>query len=143
MARPRHDIPFATDAEIETFVVRFEACEWPYERWTHRAHLALAVVYLRRYPPGEALAQVRAAIQRYNKACGDPNGYHETITVLFMRRVNWALHYELTGTLVQLVDGLYKRCTLDWLLRYYSRECLWSAAARAGWIEPDLCPLDF
>lgn len=57
MAKPgvvKQDIPFRSDDEIRDLVVRFERCVWPYERWTHRAHLALALSYLRQYPLDDA-----------------------------------------------------------------------------------------
>ena len=57
-ARPvvKRDIPFGSDAEILEMVERFEQCRWPSERWTHRAHLAVAVVFVAATYP--ALADV-------------------------------------------------------------------------------------
>lgn len=138
------DLPFADDAEIAVMVELFEQCRWPYERWTHRAHLALAVHYLSRHPYEDALALVRANIQMYNRTCGDADGYHETITVLFLRRVARALAERHDGdTFVAVVDRLCRCCDMRWLLRYYSPGRLRSAAAKASWLEPDLRPLDF
>src|SRR5687767_10729265 len=85
------DIPFTDDAEIATLVEQFEQSRWPYERWTHRAHLAVAAFYLRTLPLAEATERMRFHIQQYNRTCGDPNGYHETITVLFMRLMHHRL----------------------------------------------------
>jgi len=119
----------------------FESCELPYERWTHRAHLAVAASYLQHYPHPQALERVRANIQKYNVALGDPKGYHETITVLFMKLVA----REMTGNanLHDIVNGLNDRCKVSWLLEYYSEALLWSAEARATFVEPDRKPLDF
>jgi hypothetical protein len=38
------DVPFKSDDEITQLVARFESCTWPYERWTHRAHIAIAAL---------------------------------------------------------------------------------------------------
>jgi hypothetical protein len=145
-ARPvvKQDIPFRSDEEILEMIERFEQCRWPYERWTHRAHLAVAVVYLWRCPFAEARQLLRQNIQTYNQTCGDPQGYHETITVFFLRLISRFLSDQVTDrSLVDLVDELFRRCSMDCLRKYYSAERLWSPGARAAWVEPDLRPLDF
>src|SRR4051812_16659654 len=78
--------PRAADAEIEELVTAFEECRLPYPQWTHRAHLAVALVYLTRYRFANALDRARIHINLYNHTRGKPDGYHETITVLHMRR---------------------------------------------------------
>ena len=139
----KSDIPFTTDAELANFIQQFEQCEWPYERWTHRAHLAVAVCYLRQYTFTEALDRVRFHIQQYNRICGDPNGYHETITILFMRMVAHRLEQNPHPDMVDLINELHRTCDMQWLAKYYSPERLWSSTARAEWVEPDREPLDF
>jgi|EP01137_Pigoraptor_chileana_P022528 hypothetical protein len=138
------DHPFADDVEVADMVARFEACTWPYPRWTHRAHLGVALSYLRQYPFDVALARVRHHIPLYNRTCGDPNGYHDTITVLFLRRVGrYVRDNPGLGSLAAAVEELARECDMRWPFRYYSPDLLWSPAARAGWVEPDLRPLDF
>ena len=123
------DIPFAGDAEIIDMVAQFEACRWPYSRWTHRAHLGVALCYLKQYPFAQALDRIRYHIPLYNRTCGDPDGYHDTITVLFMRRVNQFLGNNPQTALTTAVEELVKACDMQWPLRYYSPERLWSAPA--------------
>jgi hypothetical protein len=140
--RLKRDIPFATDAQIAELVEKFEACTWPYERWTHRAHLAVATHYLTRLPFEEALARIRNNIQQYNRTCGDPDGYHETITVFFMRFVQRHLHDQSGAiALADIVEELFRNYGMGCLLTYYSAERLWSADARTRWLEPDVRPL--
>jgi hypothetical protein len=141
--RIKIDEPFGSVAELDELVRLFESCELPYERWTHRAHLAVAAVYLGRYPFGEATDRARAGIRRYNEARGDPAGYHETITVVYMRRAARELAGVPADGAPALVNDLADRCRMDWLLGYYSARVLWSAEARARFVEPDLRPLDF
>jgi hypothetical protein len=144
MPRERIDIPFASDAEVAEMVALFERCEWPYPRWTHRAHLGVALCYLRTHSFEEALARARQYIQLYNHTCGDPNGYHETITVLFLRRVHRYLQeYPGEVSLAAAVEELAAACDMKWPMEYYTSERLWSADAKSGWVEPDRQPLNF
>src|SRR5690348_15278697 len=77
------------------FLKAFEDCTLPSEEWKHRAHLKVAYLYLRAFPFEEALTKARQNIQRYNAATNTPEnlerGYHETITVAWMRLVHHAL----------------------------------------------------
>ena len=140
------DLPFRDDAEIAVLIEQFEACQYPYERWTHRAHLAVAVVYLRHYAFDDAVARIRRHIQQYNLTNGDPAGYHETLTLLFMRRVSGDLknrRSDTTTTIARIVEELFQSFDMRWPLVYYSADRLWSAEARSTWVEPDLKVLDF
>ncbi|WP_020470996.1 hypothetical protein [Zavarzinella formosa] len=142
--RPKRDVPFASDAEVADMVGQFEQCRWPYERWTHRAHLAVALIYLQRFPAIEAEERTRHHIQLYNRTVGDASGYHETITLLFLRKVaSYRLTHDKQATVAEAVEELARECHMQWPLRYYSPERLWSDEARAKWVEPDLQPLDF
>jgi len=143
-ARQKLDIPFQSDTEIVEMVEQFEQCQWPYERWTHRAHLGVAATYLQRFPFDLALQRVRHHIQQYNQKCGDPNGYHETVTILFMRKIRSYLQGQTPDTsLTAAVDSLTQECNKQWLLKYYTAERLWSSEAKRSWLEPDLQMLDF
>lgn len=138
------DVPFAEDGEIHAMVEAFEACTWPYARWTHRAHIAVAVSYLDRSPFEQALERMRHHIGLYNRTCGDPAGYHETITVLFLRRIAADLSLRPRGEgIAATVDRLAGCYDMTWPLKYYSRARLWSPQARREWLEPDLQALDF
>jgi hypothetical protein len=134
---------FATAQDIEAFVRDFEALRLPKPRWTHHAHLVIGLWYLTHHSPDDALSIVRQRIRAYNEAVGtantDSSGYHETLTRLFLRGI--AAHIsahssELPSSLALLLQSplAYK----DWPLSFYSRELLFSVAARHGWLEPDL-----
>lgn len=131
--------------EIERLVSGFEACTLPGSEWTHPAHLTVALWYLTRYPEAEATRRIREGIQRYNHSRGLFAAYHETITLLFIRTIRQ--HLETAGeghSIVSLANGLLNSPLGDkeFPLRYYTRERLMSAEARAGWIEPDLKSLE-
>jgi MobA/MobL family len=98
---------------------------------------------------GVAHSDMPRLIRGYNEATGVPNtdtgGYHETITLGSLRaarawlvsRPGVALHEALR----ELLASDYGRP--DWLLAYWSKPVLFSAAARKAWVEPDLQQLPF
>jgi hypothetical protein len=131
----------ATDADVAALVAAFEECTLPYENWTHRAHLAVAVSYARALPVAAALDRVRANIQRYSKARGSGMGYHETITAAFLRAVaDHVASRPDAGTAAVLAE-LGGVLDMAWLARHYSADRLASADAKAGYVEPDVRPL--
>jgi hypothetical protein len=117
------------------------AATLPQEAWTHTAHVSAGWALVRRLGRSAALVAMREAIPRLNESHGventDDDGYHETLTMFFV------------GAIAARVDrGLDAAATLAALdrtapLQYWSRELLFSPAARRGWVPPDLEPLPF
>jgi hypothetical protein len=134
--------------EIERLVREFEACTLPSERWTHEAHLTVALWYLTRHADRDATRRIRAGIQRYNLSRGvemtKDGGYHETLTLFYIRVIRRYLESACEAqTLAQLLDGLIATCgERNFPFEYYSRERLLSWDARTRWLAPDLKPLD-
>lgn len=83
----KRELPLRDDAEIERLVHDFEALSLPRANWTHRAHLAVGVHYLRHRGLDGVLQRMRQRLQAYNLACGDPDGYSETITTTYLQRM--------------------------------------------------------
>lgn len=83
----KRELPLLDDAEIERLVHDFEALSLPRANWTHRAHLAVGVHYIRHWGLDGALLRMRERIQAYNLACGDPDGYSETITTTYLQTI--------------------------------------------------------
>jgi hypothetical protein len=139
---------YRTSAEILRLLCEFEACTLPRSRWTHHAHLLVALCYLMRHDEAEATRLIRSGIQRYNRACGikttKTGGYHETITLFYVRVIRRFLSTANPDcALVTLAHSLINSCGDKNLpLEYYSRKLLMSDRARAGWVEPDVKPLD-
>lgn len=104
--------------------------------WTHEAHLTAAFITLRDRTPEQALDFLRAAIKAHNCGVGTPNndadGYHETITRYYITAVSHAGAATLTDLLNE------PSCRRTAALEYWSRELLFSAEARLGWVPPDL-----
>lgn len=141
-------ITFRTTGEVLALVRRFDDCTLPREEWTHAAHLTVALWHLLQYDWPEAVARVRLRIQRYNAAHGirttPTGGYHETLTLFWMRRVRAFLEEgrNEARSLVALANNLADSADRNLPLTYYTRERLFSTEARAAWVEPDLKRLD-
>ena len=69
----------------DEFLRAFQECTFTRSEWTHEAHVRMAWLYLTRLPFVEALDRVRCGIRKLNAKIGTPDGYHETITVAFVR----------------------------------------------------------
>ncbi len=135
---------FVNDQEFEDFLAAFESLCLPKPRWTHHAHLAVALWYVRRETPAQALQVVRRNIRAYNASVGtindDHNGYHETLTQLYLRGVRAYTQQHAQAPLLDSLTALLKSpmARSDWPLKFYSKDRLFSVAARRDWIEPDL-----
>ena len=136
---------FHTDEEVEALVRDFKSGALPRERWTHHAHLVVALWYVHHYNWEIAVRMVRARIKFYNACHGIANtpsgGYHETITIFWLRMVRdfhdraWTPNYSLAILANELLHRLGDK---NLPLTYYSRERLLSLEARVKWIEPNL-----
>jgi hypothetical protein len=136
------------DLRLDDLVARFLAGTLPRVAWTHAAHLAVGLWHVHRYGADDAIERLRLAIRALNDRHGtantDTGGYHETITVAYVRLIEQYLAMNapgvsLEGRLSALLGGpLADRAFLS---RFWSRDVLMSPAARKLWTPPDLCPL--
>jgi hypothetical protein len=139
---------FRSDEEIEYIVRRLLDRTLPRSAWTHAAHFAAALWLLRRQGLG-AMRVMPPLIRAYNEATGvantDSSGYHETITIASLRAAHAWLR-DRPGVAEYLVLNEMLKTPIgrsDWLFRHWSKPVLFSPAARAAWVEPDLEPLPF
>jgi hypothetical protein len=134
--------------EARDTAARFAACAISKTDWTHDAHVMVGAWYVQHYGASEAIAQLRHGIRLLNEHHGtsnsDTTGYHETITVAYVR----LLESFFDGcpdhlTFEKRLEWLFKSPLRDrnFLLNFYSREVLSSVTARKEWVEPDLSPL--
>ena len=138
---------FADAAAIRRIGEGLLACTLPRPEWTHEAHLASCLWLLTErhdvYPERDLPAIIRA----YNESVGgvndDTQGYHETLTQLYIRGVRLFLATCAEAALAERVNALLA-CELaprDWPLKFYTRERLFSVEARRAWVEPDRAPI--
>ena len=139
---------FSSDAEIEYIGRGMVDRSLPKAQWTHAAHFA-AALWLLRQPDMDADRDMPRLIRAYNEATGvsntDTSGYHHTITLGSLRAARaWLVNRPgmlLYEALRELLESEFGRA--DWLLAYWSRSVLFSAAARKAWVEADLRQLPF
>jgi len=137
--------PFHTDAEIEHLGEGLLALTLPREEWTHEAHLAATTYLLLKRPDIDLDKRLPDIIRKYNESVGgvnsDSEGYHETITRVFLRGIRIFLaEADLKEPLHELVNELLlsPMGRRDWPLRFYSPQRLFSVEARRDWVRPDL-----
>ena len=143
-----HPRLFESDAAISRIGEGLLARTLPRPDWTHEAHLAATMYLLTGRPDIDLDRQLPDIIRRYNASVGgvndDTQGYHETITRLFLHGVRLFLRdadrdaplHEQVNKL--LMSPMGRR---DWPLRFYSAERLFSVEARRDFVPPDCEPL--
>lgn len=142
-----------TAAALDDHLAGFLAGTLPRARWApHGHHLAVTVVRCRALGLPAAVDDMRAGIQRINRAIGvPPEAYHETVTRFYVSVVHALLarlddgrpDAALVNALVPRLDGPREARLRLWAHYYAHPEAtLAEPAARRGWVEPDLRPVD-
>ena len=139
---------FTSDAEIANLGEGMVARTLPRPEWTHEAHLAATTYLLLRRPDIDLDNKLPGLIRRYNESVGgvnsDTEGYHETITRVFLHGVRLFLaEADTSEPLHVLVNKLLlsPMGRRDWPLRFYSRERLFSVEARREFVTPNIAAL--
>ena len=143
--RPRF---FTSDAEIEHIGEGLVARTLPRPEWTHEAHLAATTYLTTRRPDIDLDKELPGIIRGYNESVGgvndDTQGYHDTITRVFLRGVRLFLsEADLGEPLHELVNELLlsPMGRREWPLRFYSADRLFSVEARRHFVPPDIAAL--
>ncbi|MDX1933238.1 MAG: hypothetical protein SFU56_11580 [Capsulimonadales bacterium] len=127
------------------FLAAFESGTLPGVLWTHEAHVRMAYLYARDHADSRSLlAQVRERIRFHNESHGNRTGYHETITVAFLALIVERLRAgQGAGSWEEfrLAHADLVRQGMEPLYRHYTRDVLFSEAARASFVPPDAAPL--
>jgi hypothetical protein len=136
---------FETDEAVARVGEGLLARTVPRAQWTHEAHLAATAYLLLKHPEIDLDIELPGLIRRYNESVGgvndDRQGYHDTITKVYLRGVRLFLEeadarrpiHELVNELLHSPMG-----RRDWPLRFYSPERLMSVEARREFIAPHL-----
>ena len=135
------DCYYKTEEEIRTLVESFEACSFHPSEFRHYQHLAVALWYVRQLPFAEATDKVKRGIRRLAETYGK-TGYHETITIFWVRIVSAFVAEHENESLPALANALIDKCVdKDLIGQHYSADLLASPKAKHEWVEPDLKPL--
>jgi putative acetyltransferase len=124
----------------------FENCTLPCDQWTHRAHVRIGYLYASQLALEEATARMRSGLRAINAVHGTPDslerGYHETITIAFLRLILAAIEqhgpFQSSQAFCESRPELLDK---NALLQYYSRDRIKSHTAKARFVEPDLAHL--
>jgi putative acetyltransferase len=129
----------------EELLAAFESCTLSCEAWTHRAHIRVGYLYASQCDLPAAIQRMRAGLKALNAVHGTPEslerGYHETITVAFLRLIQAAARKETFPSSEDFCQRHPELLDKNLLLKFYSRERLRSLEAKTQFIAPDLSPL--
>ncbi|NIJ37817.1 hypothetical protein FHR22_002520 [Sphingopyxis panaciterrae] len=137
---------FERDDDIRAIGTGLLARALPREAWTHEAHLGACLWLVSERLDIDVDAEIAGIISRYNESVGgvndDTQGYHDGITRAYVAGVRLFLAETAATGLTERVNGLLlsPMGARDWPLRFYSRDLLFSAPARQGFVMPDLAP---
>jgi hypothetical protein len=132
---------------ILELVRSFEGATVSRDDWKHAEHLIVALHYLSKHDIEMATERMRSGIfklltEGFGVDLSKDMPYHETLTVFWMRTVADFNASKNGDSLPDKARELIERFDKDYPLRFYSREFLFSDAARSAFVEPDLKPID-
>ena len=130
---------YKSEGEILQVVQGFEACLTGKDSFSHNDHVAVAVWYLRQ-DEKQALNLMRSSLYRFLDHYDCRANYHETLTrfwILLVRRTLGSLPPDLD--LLNATNAVVNKLNNSRIaFEFYSKEVVESAAAKEGWVEPDL-----
>lgn len=134
---------FSTDEEIHALVRSFENATVPEADWRHAEHLVVALYYLDRHDIETATTKMRDGLfnlltNGFAVDLAKQMPYHETLTAFWMRTIGSFNSSKNGASLSEKANELIAAYDKHYPLKFYSRERLFSAEARAGFVEPDL-----
>ncbi len=138
---------FDSDAAVRHIGEGLLARSLPKHEWTHEAHLAACAWLVLERPDILPERDMPGIIRSYNEAVGgvndDTQGYHETLTQLYIRGVRAFLADCTADGLLGKINALLSSevAPRGWPFSFYSRDLLFSVPARRGWVEPDIAPI--
>lgn len=132
-----------TDDEL---IDAFERADIPPDSWKHETHVRVAWIMIDRYGVDEAIGRMRDGIKALNAANGLVDslhsGYHETLTVAWLRVIDATRKSRGAGASSQAFFDDHTQLHSKMMLRlFYTRDRIMSAEAKARFVEPDLTAL--
>jgi hypothetical protein len=131
------------ESEVHDLVRSFEDATVSRDDWKHAEHLVVALYYLTRHDLDVAYEKMRTGILNLLEKGFDVDltkemPYHETITLFWMRTVADFNASKNGASLLEKANEVAYKWDKDHLLKFYSRDLLFSDEARARFVEPDL-----
>jgi len=106
----------------------------------HRAHVRLAYVYLCEHSVEQSTELMKASLLGFLDHCGiDRSKYHETLTRAWVMAIRHFMERSpAAGSATDFIERNPRLLDPEIMLSHYSAEVLFSAGARAGFIDSDL-----
>lgn len=117
-------------------LARFEAGEIDPVSFSHREHVRMAFELLRQSSFTEAAARFAAGLKRLVGRAGQPQAYHETMTVAFLALIAERMASAEASSFAEFEAAHPELFDKTLLSRWYAPEILSSAAARATFVLP-------
>jgi len=132
---------------ILALVRTFEDATVSRDDWKHAEHLVVALHYLTEHDIETATEKMRKGIfklltEGFGVDLSKDMPYHETLTMFWVRTVADFNSSKNGTSLPDKARELVEKFDKDYPLRFYSRDYLFSDAARAAFVEPDLKSID-
>ena len=137
-----------TEPEIDVFLATFEGCRLPRTEWTHAAHLLTGACYVHSLGQDAALNKMRECVRIHNESVGTQNsetsGYHETITVMWIRLLDGLRREAEPISRAEFAALAVERFAgrRDIFREYYDFDLVASTEARLQWVAPTLKALE-
>jgi len=133
-------MPHALSSDDRLFKTEFEACRLSPAQFNHRAHIRLAYAYLAENTSEAALEHMRRALRAFLQHHGvPPSKYHETLTHAWILAVRHVMERSpASSSAAAFIDVNPDLLDTEIMMTHYSTDLLFSAEARAQFIEPDV-----
>lgn len=137
-----------TPASDALFLEQLRSGQLPFEQWTHKSHIRLAYCTFleNQFDFESSLASIRNNIQFFNSKHTEKLkvGYHETMTRFWVHYVlSWVRSLPTPPPLFDefwSLEGAVLGQSDAWK-SFYSRELMFSEAAKKAFVPPDVCAL--
>jgi hypothetical protein len=140
---------FTSQADMDVLIEQFIKNTLPKPQWTHEAHLTVAIWHLQQYDFYHAYCLVKSRIIFYNTSVGgindSANGYHETITMFWMKVAHFYVSNNRTKPLVTMCNDFLNSplANRDLPFYFYEKEKLMSPKFRSIYVEPKKVEFDY
>jgi len=120
----------------------FETCRVAPAQFTHEAHVRLAYVYLVEHDVETAVDRMRQALLNFLEHNSIPRSkFHETLTRAWILAVRHFMNRSSSNSAAEFIEANPELLDTRIMLTHYSAGVLFSADARASFVEPDIDPI--
>lgn len=129
--------PLLTNADLQ-LLEQFEAKTLANGAFRHREHVRLTWIYLTSRPPDAVAACLCQSLLALATSHGVPERFHYTLTVAWVWIIDDARRAHPSLPFDALADAVPSLLDKDAPLAFYTRDRLYSDAAKKSWVEPNL-----